>query len=71
MKPGYVDTPMTAGHAAMFWVAGAEKAARQIYVAIRKKKRHVYVTRRWRLMGWLMKAIPYPLLARLYRRRRV
>lgn len=69
VKPGFVDTEMTAGREGMFWVATPEEAARQIFRAIRKKKRHVYVTRRWRLMGWLMKTLPYPIVSRVVRRR--
>jgi short-subunit dehydrogenase len=41
-----------------FWVASAEKAAEQIFAAIRKRKKHVYVTRRRRLVAWLIKAMP-------------
>ncbi len=67
VKPGYVDTPMTAGRSGMFWVADVEEAARQIYEAIRRRQRHAYITKRWRLMAWLMKLMPYPLLARLAR----
>ena len=59
VKPGFVDTPMTEGRSDMFWIAPADKAARQIYDAIRKRRRHVYVTKRWRLMGWLMKILPH------------
>lgn len=65
VKPGFVDTPMTEGRTDMFWVAPVEIAARQIADAIRKRKRLVYVTRRWRLIAWLLKALPYPVLARL------
>lgn len=69
VKPGFVDTEMTAGREGMFWVATPEQAARQIYRAIRKRKRHVYVTRRWRLMAWLMKALPYPIVSLIVSRR--
>jgi short-subunit dehydrogenase len=69
VKPGFVDTPMTEGRKDMFWVASAELAARQIATAIKKKKRHVYVTRRWRLMAWLMKSLPYPVVSFLVARR--
>jgi short-subunit dehydrogenase len=69
VKPGFVATPMTEGRVGMFWVATAEEVATQIYRAIRKKKRHVYVTRRWRLIAWLAKAMPYPLLALITGRR--
>lgn len=68
VKPGFVDTELTAGRNDMFWVATPEEAARQIYTAIRKRKRHVYVTRRWRLMGWLMKSLPYPVVSFLVTR---
>lgn len=70
VKPGWVDTAMTAGGRGMFWIASADEAAHQIYDAIRKKRRHVYVTRRWRLMAWLLKSIPYPLLAWLAAKRK-
>jgi short-subunit dehydrogenase len=36
----------------------ADKAARQILSAIQRGKEHAYVTRRWRLVAWLMKAAP-------------
>ncbi|UCF20230.1 MAG: SDR family NAD(P)-dependent oxidoreductase [Gemmatimonadota bacterium] len=70
VKPGFVATPMTAGRTDMFWVASADRAARQIYQAIRKRRRHVYVTRRWRLIAWMMKSLPYSLVARLSGKRR-
>jgi short-subunit dehydrogenase len=70
VKPGFVDTEMTAGREGLFWVATPEEAARQIFTAIRKKKRHVYVTRRWRLMGWLMRVLPYPIVSRIVSRQR-
>ncbi len=70
VKPGFVATPMTGGRTDMFWVASADRAARQIYRAVRRRKRHVYVTRRWRLIAWLMKSLPYPLVAFLASRRR-
>lgn len=68
VKPGFVATPMTEGRTDLFWVAPLDVAVRQIHDAIRRRKRHVYITRRWRLVAWLMKLIPYPLLARLSRR---
>jgi len=69
VKPGFVATPMTEGREDMFWLATPEEAARQIYEAIRKKRRHVYVTRRWRLMAWVMKVMPYPLVSAISTRR--
>lgn len=69
VKPGFVSTPMTQGRIDMFWVAPVEVAARQIYEAIRKRKRHVYVTKRWRLMAWVMKTLPHPIASWIQRRR--
>ena len=57
VQPGFVDTPM-AKSPRKFWVASPEKAAEQIFAAIRKRRKHVYVTRRWRLVAWLIKAMP-------------
>jgi short-subunit dehydrogenase len=42
----------------MFWVASPEKAAEQIYRAIVRKKKHAYITKRWRLIAWLIKFVP-------------
>lgn len=57
IQPGYVDTPMIDARKA-FWVVGVEVAARQIAAAIRDKKSHAYVPRRWRLIAWLQKTVP-------------
>ncbi|KPK77959.1 MAG: hypothetical protein AMJ79_01575 [Phycisphaerae bacterium SM23_30] len=57
IQPGFVDTKLALGDN-IFWCASAEKAARQIYGAVRKKKSHAYITKRWRLIAWLMKAAP-------------
>lgn len=65
IRPGFVYTDMTKDNKGMFWVASAEKAARQIYNAIRKKKDVAYITKRWSLIGGLMKAIPRALAKRL------
>jgi short-subunit dehydrogenase len=49
----------------MFWVASANKAARQIYGAIKKKKLHVYVSKRWKLVAWILRIMPGYLYNRL------
>ena len=55
--PGFVNTPM--GQSPQrFWVASADKAATQIIKAIRRKRKRVYVSKRWRLIAWLMKIMP-------------
>lgn len=57
IQPGFVDTDMAKGEG-LFWVASAMKAAEQIYTAIERKRSHAYVTKRWRLVGWLLKVMP-------------
>jgi short-subunit dehydrogenase len=64
VQPGFVDTPMAKADR-MFWVASPQKAAEQIFAAIRKRKKHVYVTRRWRLVAWVIKAMPDWLVKRI------
>ena len=64
VQPGYVDTDMlNAGN--HFWMATPQKAAGQIFDAIRKRKKHIYVTRRWRLIAWLIRVLPDWIVHRL------
>lgn len=57
IKPGFVDTDMAKGDR-LFWVASPEKAAQQIYRAICRKKRIVYITKRWRLFALMLRLFP-------------
>ncbi len=57
IQPGYVDTAMAKGDG-KFWVASPREAAEQIYEAITRKRKHAYVTKRWRLIAWLLKVMP-------------
>lgn len=57
IQPGFVNTEMAKGEG-LFWVAPPEKAARQIFNAIIGKKKHAYITKRWRLVALLLKIIP-------------
>jgi|TARA_B110000240_G_C13466853_1_gene439141 short-subunit dehydrogenase len=57
IRPGFVDTPMALGEA-VFWMVPLEKAAKQIYTAIKKKKRVAYVSRRWALIAFALKLMP-------------
>ncbi|NNK86771.1 MAG: SDR family NAD(P)-dependent oxidoreductase [Flavobacteriaceae bacterium] len=57
IRPGYVDTRMALGND-KFWMSTLEKASKQIYRAIKKKKRRAYITRRWLLISWVLKIVP-------------
>ena len=65
IQPGFVDTAMAQGDK-LFWVAPPGTAALQIYEAIEKKKSHAYITKRWRLIAWLLKLTPTRRLAKYY-----
>lgn len=65
IRPGFVATEMTAGQQGMFWVATAERAAVQIYAAIRRRRRHAYITRRWALLAAVLRVLPEWLLERI------
>jgi short-subunit dehydrogenase len=64
IQPGFVDTALAQGPR-LFWVASPQKAARQIYDAIQRKARHAYVTRRWSVIGWMLKVLPYFIYSKL------
>jgi short-subunit dehydrogenase len=64
IKPGFVKTDMAKGEG-IFWAAPADKAAAQIYHAIKRKRSCAYVTRRWRVIAWLLKAVPGRIYERL------
>jgi len=56
IRPGFVDTHMAKGEG-KFWVASVNKAASQIITAIKAKRRIVYITKRWRLIGFVFRLI--------------
>ncbi|MFM1961770.1 MAG: hypothetical protein RLZZ172_615 [Bacteroidota bacterium] len=64
VRPGFVDTAMAKGEG-LFWVAPVQKAAEQIFEAIKQKKKVVYITKRWRLIALLLRIIPFSILKRV------
>ena len=57
IRPGFVATAMAKGEG-LFWVMPAGKAADQIVRAIRRRRPVAVVTRRWRLLAWVLKHLP-------------
>lgn len=57
IRPGFVDTAMAKGNG-LFWVATKEKAAKQIYRALQRKKTVVYITKRWRIIAFIFSNMP-------------
>lgn len=57
IRPGLVDTAMAKGEG-LFWLMPVDKTAKQIYKAIARKRKVVYVTKRWTLMALILKILP-------------
>ncbi|WP_371296616.1 SDR family NAD(P)-dependent oxidoreductase [Bacteroides hominis] len=57
IRPGFVDTAMAKGEG-LFWVTPLQKAVQQIYRAIFRKRKVVYISRRWRYVAMLLRIMP-------------
>lgn len=64
VEPGFVDTPMVKG--TPIWTASVEEAVAQLVPAIINKKGHIYITKRWRYVAWLLNLMPKWLMRRLF-----
>lgn len=59
--PGFVDTALAqgvGGNDGIFWLAPVKKSAKQILSALAKGKKIAYITKRWRLIAWVLKIVP-------------
>jgi short-subunit dehydrogenase len=57
IRPGFVDTAMAKSDK-KFWVSTPQKAARQIFSALKGKKKIAYITKRWILIAYIIKLAP-------------
>ena len=57
LRPGFVTTDMAKGEG-LFWVMPVQKAARQIFTAIKRKRNVAYITSRWGIIAGILKIIP-------------
>lgn len=64
IRPGFVDTAMAKGEG-QFWVASVDKATKQIFDALKKKKKIAYITKRWKIIGAILKRIPRQIYDRM------
>jgi short-subunit dehydrogenase len=67
VKPGFVETRMTAGMAKTPWKISADRAAEIIVRRARRGRETVYVPARWRYVMWVIRAMP----SRVFKRLRV
>ncbi|MBD0377423.1 MAG: SDR family NAD(P)-dependent oxidoreductase [Flavisolibacter sp.] len=64
IEPGFVATkPIKSDK--LFWVVPRDKAARQIIQAIERKKRKAYISRRWGLIAFILRWLPYGIYKRI------
>jgi short-subunit dehydrogenase len=68
IRPGLVDTDLIRCCSRKFWVATCEKAAEQIFRAIKRKKKVAYITSRWWTIAQLAKLLPDSLYCLRYKR---
>lgn len=64
IKPGPIDTPMTANHRKSLLFTSQEKAGALIYQAIIKRKQTVYVPWFWQVIMGVIKVIPEAIFKR-------
>jgi len=57
IRPGFVDTAMALGDG-IFWMVPLEKAAKQIFNAVRRKRRVAYISKRWTIIAFVLKIVP-------------
>tara|TARA_B100000131_G_C18033993_1_gene579631 strand:- start:403 stop:1131 length:729 start_codon:yes stop_codon:yes gene_type:complete len=59
VRPGFVDTDILMGNKdKLFWVAPLDKACKQIIIAIERKRKIIYITKRWKIISLLIKILP-------------
>ena len=58
IKPGFVKSEMTENVPNMFWVADTKKAVQQMITGLHKKRKIIYVTKRWILVALLARITP-------------
>ena len=63
IRPGFVATEMAKGEG-LFWVMPVDRVADQLLRAVRRRRSVAVVTRRWRIVAWLLRHMP----ARIYRK---
>mgnify|MGYP002589788645 CR=1 FL=1 len=63
IRPGLAATAMAKGEG-LFWVMPVDKVADQLLRAVRRRRSVAVVTRRWRIVAWLLRHMP----DRIYRK---
>jgi short-subunit dehydrogenase len=65
VKPGFMDTEMLKSSPRTFWVVSPEKAADDIWNALRTRKQTIYTLGRWGMIMLIIRHIPSVIFRRL------
>ena len=65
VKPGFMDTEMLKSSPRTFWVVSPEKAADDIWKALRTRKQTIYTFGRWGVIMLIIRHIPSVIFRRL------
>ena len=65
IKPGYIETPMTASLGKLPGMISAERAAREILTSARRRRNVRYVPLRWLAVSLVIRSIPSFVFRRL------
>jgi NAD(P)-dependent dehydrogenase (short-subunit alcohol dehydrogenase family) len=65
VKPGFVDTPMTAGLARGPLFVSARRAGRGVYRAIERRRQVAYIPWFWRPIMLIVRSLPEGVFKRL------
>ena len=63
--PGFVDTEMIGKDTPTFWKSDVKTVVKQIAASLRRKRRKIYVTRRWRWVAFVFRLLPSYILERV------
>jgi short-subunit dehydrogenase len=58
VRPGFIETEMTAGLKGMFWVISAEKSAIYMEKLLHNRRKTLYMPYRWRYLSLFIRLIP-------------
>lgn len=65
VKPGFVDTPMTAHIKKNFLFADPASVGKSIYLGMKKGKNEIYTPWFWRYIMWIIIHVPEPIFKKL------
>jgi len=63
--PGFVDTDLLDSSTPTIWKADVKTVVKQIAASLKRKRRKIYVTRRWRWVALALRLLPSYLYERI------